>query len=553
MELIVYLRIVWRWLWLIVLVAAVGAYYSYNAELDSYSPEYTTQAKIMIGRYYDDPEPSGGDITIARQLVSIYTVLLRQRDLLEDVIEELDLNKSTGSLSRAISTSVLQDTTILTITVRDSNPERAADIANELVRQLIIRSPSTLTDEQTDRIALADSQINDLVSKQREVQDQINAIDDQLDTATRSQFQVLTQDRVFLLSQYNELSTNIAQFASLITNLEDPVNSVSVFEEATVPTFAEEPDLILAAITGAVAGAVLVVAVLLMKEYFNPNLRSIREASKRLDVDFIGTVSKRREGWRQRMPKRLLLSKSNDPLLLEEFRTLRTSVVSTISTMFGREDTSYIVITSAYGKEGKSTVAANLAISLAMAGYKVGLVDADMRNSSLHELFDMPNENGLAHVIGGQNENFEDVPHTIDDLSQLVLDTPHANLKLIPSGFAAINANEILGSDEIRHIVHDLASDQQFDFILFDTPATLPVTDSVVLSANIGASVLFVIRSDASSTGTIQSVLEQFTDVNVHVMGVVLNQIGRDGGQPFSQRRVKRYVQGKQGAQRLLS
>ena len=146
-------------------------------------------------------------------------------------------------------------------------------------------------------------------------------------------------------------------------------------------------------------------------------------------------------------------------------------------------------MTSPTAGDGKSTVAANLALAFAQAGRRTVLVDADLRKPTIHELFDLSNTFGLTSLIRSE----------VIDLGQVIRTVDEPNLRVLTSGPLPPNPAELLGSNRMRTIIEALKADA--DLVVFDTPPSAAVTDAAVLASLIdGTIVVVAARPRAAST-----------------------------------------------------
>lgn len=223
----------------------------------------------------------------------------------------------------------------------------------------------------------------------------------------------------------------------------------------------------------------------------------------------------------------------------EAFRTLRTNLEFVSPDRPVRS----LLVTSAGPSEGKSTVAANLAISLAHAGRRVILVDADMRRPVQHDLFSLPNATGLTTAI---------VRGVMPDICQ---DTFVPGLRLVTSGPIPPNPSELLGSSMMGALVGTLASEA--DFVIYDAPPVMAVTDAILLAPRLDG-VLLTVRLGLTSRDAARRTKQLLSGAHSRLLGVVLNQVrpGRgygyyyyyyegDSGSGFSDEELAASVNGK--------
>jgi capsular exopolysaccharide synthesis family protein len=196
----------------------------------------------------------------------------------------------------------------------------------------------------------------------------------------------------------------------------------------------------------------------------------------------------------------------------EAARSLRTCLFfSTKGT-----DRKVIQITSPNTGDGKSTVAANLAIAIAQSGKRVVLVDGDMRRPRVHSLFGIPREVGLSSVIAGTAT-----------VSQALVDSGVERLSLVTSGPCPDNPAELLTQPRFETVLDELR--QQFDFIIVDTPPLLAVTDPAVVVARMDGCFL-IVRLSRNGRPAAERACEILHTLHANVIGVVVNAVGRSMG-----------------------
>jgi len=195
----------------------------------------------------------------------------------------------------------------------------------------------------------------------------------------------------------------------------------------------------------------------------------------------------------------------------EAYRTLRTNL--TFTALDNPIET--LLVTSSAPGEDKSTVIANLAVTMAQGERRIILVDADLRRPSLHEIFEVSNDRGLTSMIVEET--------TLDDppLVKVGVD----NLWLLPSGPIPPNPAGILGSHKMEQVIDALKG--RADVVLFDAPPVVAVTDAAVLGTKVDG-VLLVVCAGRTRREHIERAKEQLERVHVRIVGAVLNDAPRD-------------------------
>jgi capsular exopolysaccharide synthesis family protein len=191
--------------------------------------------------------------------------------------------------------------------------------------------------------------------------------------------------------------------------------------------------------------------------------------------------------------------------LAEAFRGVRTALY------FSSEGQGHRVIqvTSANPGEGKSTLAANLAVSIARSGKRVVLVDADLRRPTVHDNFGLENAVGLASYGAGKA-----------DLAQVLQPTPVKGLSVITSGPIPANPAELLTSPRFKELLDTLR--EGYDFVIVDTPPLLAVTDPAVVAPRVDG-VILTLRITKKSRPDAERSKEILNTLGVKVIGVVVN------------------------------
>lgn len=195
----------------------------------------------------------------------------------------------------------------------------------------------------------------------------------------------------------------------------------------------------------------------------------------------------------------------------EAYRTLRTN----LEFFSLDEPIRTLVVTSPGSEEGKSTVLANLAVTLAQGGKLVILVDCDLRRPTQHSLFGLDNATGLTTMMLDEAAR-SDPP---------LRETPVDGLRVLPAGPLPPNPAELLGSQRMKDTVVVLL--EQADVLLFDAPPVLAVTDALVLAVQTDG-VLLVVKAGGTKREYIQQAKERLERVNARIVGAVLNNAPTD-------------------------
>lgn len=197
----------------------------------------------------------------------------------------------------------------------------------------------------------------------------------------------------------------------------------------------------------------------------------------------------------------------NSPLV-ESYRTLRTNIQRSSRSKSIRS----ILITSAARGEGRTQTATNLAVLLsAIEGNKTLLIDADLRHPTLHDIFEMDKGPGLSEVL-----------HGAAAVGDVIHPTRIGNLKMIPSGHTLEGSAELFHSPRLSEAIETLKS--QYDFLIFDSPPTIPYTDSSILAGYVDGLIL-VVRARETRREVVHRAKDLLNQSEDKFMGVVLNSV----------------------------
>lgn len=286
---------------------------------------------------------------------------------------------------------------------------------------------------------------------------------------------------------------------------EVPIETISVLEFASHAR-ADNSGFTKNIVIGCFIGLVFGIGLLFLLDRFDDRPVSFTELQEHFDELILGQIPQDASRARDR---KLLPLTVNDTryAYAEAHRNLRSSLIF-MAIEGARPRT--IVITSAVPGEGKSTVAVNLAITMAFSGSRVLLIDADLRKGTVHEYFELADQPGLAEVLAG------DTPW-----ESVIQPTHVPNLSVMPRGNYPSNPGELLlgGADALIQEIY-----QHFDFILFDSAPVLAADDTASLAPKVDGT-LFVIRAGYTSARLGRNALDLLYQRQVNVMGIVFNSV----------------------------
>lgn len=502
-------RAYWRmlrerwWMIVLVLVVAVGLAAVYLAQkVPLYSAtaaivhETTSLETVLFGsRLVEDPNVYRGLQTSANLVTSQEVATMVKKDLAS--------NRSVGELSQMVTaTAPAVDSWSNTIVVSAVSPSasEAADVANSFVRQFVVYK------EEADRELI--------VSAQTVLQGQIDA----MSASERS----------------SAVGTSLAQRLDqmkLLENFHTPGYSVSQVAAIPAAPFTPVPlqTLIVAALMGIVLGLVLV----FLLGYFDRRIKDEETLEWEFGVPVLASpprLGKRGRGTAGENGGNHAVGFAHRETSLESFRTLRSNLHYA---GLGTDELRVLLVTSALPHEGKTTTAINLALTLAMAGEKVVLVEADLRKPTIQKYLGVPSGAGLSNVLSGglaptavlQKVSLAPfAPKVSHHMAARQVTAPAGGQPAslfclyLPAGPLPGNPTELLGSEKMGQALDQLRT--VADYIVIDSPPLLVVSDAMGM-IQYSDGVLLTARLGRTTLDEARSVRSQLDRVGARVLGIV--------------------------------
>lgn len=285
---------------------------------------------------------------------------------------------------------------------------------------------------------------------------------------------------------------------------------LDLMDETGVPDSPSNPPRfrVYAAAAGALTVAMTII-ILFLYAITRMTVRSEKDLKILFNIPALGSVPlvhfKKRSGKREH---RIAVDEKNIPyFFIESFRTIRNRLEKEAS----ENHLQTILVTSALPSEGKSTVIANLAVSLSHKERSVILVDLDLRNPSIEKVLRIEKqETGICEVIRGE-ANLKDV---------LVPYGKKGQLRILPGHGSISNPAELLNAESLQKLINELKNEA--DFILIDTPPSAVVSDASIIAKYVDGG-LFVVRQDYAKLDSLQEGMDMLAGTGLHVIGTILN------------------------------
>ena len=402
------------------------------------TPLYESQAQIFVSTPAStlDISALATGSSFSQQRVKSYAQIINSPKTLEPVIQRLDLKMDAKTLSSMVTASAPLDTVLISLTITDTNPQRAAKIANAVADQF--------------GITVGDLELHGI-------------------------------------------------------GIDSPVK-VSTVKDAIPADSPASPKKVINLALGLLLGFGLGIGI--------ASLRKLLDNTVKNEDDLLGTPLLAAIGFDEIADEKPLVTQiGRYAARTEAFRTLRTNL------QFLNPDAhpQVIVMTSALPNEGKTTSSINLALSLAQAGAKVILVEADLRRPKVPLYLEMSSmSEGLSDLISGPKKL------TPQGIKAMLHPYESTGLKVLLSGMIPPNPSELLSSKKFEELIDMLR--KQFEYVIIDCPPLLPVTYAAIVSAKADGCVL-IVHAGATKKPHFIGSRDAIKAVGSNILGVIINKI----------------------------
>jgi capsular exopolysaccharide synthesis family protein len=312
------------------------------------------------------------------------------------------------------------------------------------------------------------------------------------------------------IDQAEKLSERVAAEVENLKVEVDAPRRVDLLEDASASLGTLERQRTKATAGAGVAALLFVVGLIAWREYRYRRLDSAHELTHDLGIRVVGTLPVPPSPTRALLPWQAAEPDEWVDTLTESVDATRTSLLH-----IAREnDTRVVLVTSALGGEGKTSLSCHLAGSLARAGFRTLLIDGDMRRPAIHRAFGIAAREGLSELLRQQVE-----------LGPVVHETAIAGLRLIAAGQWDPSATSALARTRLPALLEMLR--EQYEYIIIDSAPLLPVVDSLLLGQHADGVILSVLR-EVSQLPLVNTAVERLESVGVRLLGVIVNGAAAD-------------------------
>lgn len=493
-----HLRVIRERAWIIVLVVVVVVGSALAVSYTSTS-QYRASAKLLYKTNSLDRTLFGAQVfadTNDPREVETGADLVKLPQVAEGVKTKLNSSRSTGQLLAMIRVKPSSTTNVIQIDAVSTSPQEAADVANAFAEQFVtIR-------QNTDRATVAAAR--DLVKKKL----------DGLSLADAS-----TEYGLMLKDKYESLE--------ILESMQN--GGFTIVQSAVPPSARFSPQPTRDAILALAAGLVLGLLLAFLLDYLDRRLKDVKALESAFGLPVLTAVPAVPGRWRTSSGAERSASPVgfvSNPSLLEPFRTLRSSLQ-----YFNIEKSiKTILITSGLPREGKTVTTVNLALSLALAGNRVIILEADIRRPMVPQYLGLKNEVGLSTVLAAGLTYAEAlqvvdlgafVPEAVRGKASEAKGIPlEGTLYCLASGPLPPNPAELLSSSRMEKLLQAFSATGGINYVVIDTPPILSVADALVIAPMVDA-VVIATRVNWTTREEAQEVSNQLRRSGARVIGVV--------------------------------
>lgn len=291
------------------------------------------------------------------------------------------------------------------------------------------------------------------------------------------------------------------------------VANIRIIDKAIPSNEPIEPKKAKNALVSFLFGFIFSLIIAFYVEYTDTSLKTVDDARRRLTLPIFGIIPQlHRKESNGDIKRHLITVEDLKSTVTEAYRSLRTN----IQFVDLENKNKCLMITSSGPGEGKSTTAANVAITLAYADMPTILIDADLRKPIIHTLFGLEQEPGFTNYI------VSDMP-----LSGVIKHTSIKNLDVLTAGIIPPNPSELLSKPKVDALIKELK--KHYSYIIFDTAPVLPVTDPAILGSKVDGSFI-VVELGQTTIEAVSRAYSLLTNTKTNVYGVILNKISMTVG-----------------------
>ncbi len=537
-----YINVIFKRFWLIVAMVAVGLVAAILVNIFM-RPAYKATVLMMInqedaGKIDATPYSS---FTSEEDYYRTQYQLLASRSLLEKVYKNMDLNqyeqfanpRGLNKLQGALNIDPVTRSRLVNVSITAYDPKLAAEIANTLTNTFV-------ADNVSNRVFMGQDVIAALESTERspEEQELLNSMPQVVNSdfikTLKQQAAQLSAQRAKLAAKYTAQHPELISVQNQLNAVNEQINTetrrlvqsikielsgqfsgnnIRIVDPAVTPDKPVRPRKLINLAIGLLAGGILGLGLVFVLEFLDQSVKSSEDLEEKLHLPFLGFVPY--EKTKKKESEYATMLKTGNFLLAENVRNIRTMLDFALSDNHNAP----FLITSSLQGEGKSNLSSNLLVAMAQAGKKVLLVDGDLRRARVHRVFKLSTEKGLSNIWDADPKKADYAANV-----QPVKDVP--NLFVMTSGQRPPNPAELLNTPKLADFLQ--WAQKNFDQVVIDCPAILPVSDTLLWGKYVPRAV-FVIKYGQTNAKLAQVALDKLQKAGIKILGAVIGHYRPEG------------------------
>ena len=504
-----------QWKFIVLCFVVVGSGAFVGSKLTT--PIYQSTVLVQVALQSSSSQADINSLLASDQLVQTESALATSDTVLSEVASHYKSMKL-EQLSAMVTSTPKLNTQLFEIDVQDSSTTQAAKLANDVANTLIKEQHDIASQDNSRSL----QQVQQDLSTTRK---QIDAITSQISSLQAAgdkpgQVAVLQAQLSGLQAHYTQWQTLLAQLE--LTAAQDG-NFLRVAQAAQVSLSPVRPQVLLNTALGFASGLFLGMLLAVLFELLDTRVRTAEALSELLGFPILAKIhflkAKNKQGEE-------IINPVGHTHNVESYRILRTNVgFSSVD-----KPLRTLAVTSALPHEGKSTVAANLAIFMAKAGKNTLLIDADLRRPTVYQKFNLPLDKiGLSnailacsHQLAHSNDFVSEPIATSISLEPYMHSVNIPNLRIMPSGPLPPNPPELLDSKAMTQFLQEVTKCGA-EMVIIDTPPLIGLSDTNILAAKVDGTVVVVDITQANKKN-VKSVKALLTQAGARVLGCVINK-----------------------------
>ena len=549
---IVYLNVILKRIWL---VFAIIVFFSLGALTVSFimKPVYKTNVLLMIDREtaarveYNNAQTSwSSDEDYYRTQYK----LLESRTLLENVYNQLNLGqydefsdsegkKGIAKLESKIKIIPVMRSRLLNLRVTSADPNLVAKIANTIADTFIAGNINSRVVIAQDVLKILNSSGSEFSQKDKDILNSMpQVVNNELIKKYKAEKADLEMQKAKLTGRYTPNHPDILALQKQIDTIKGIIedetqkiiqsiridlsgrflgNNIRIVDRAIVPEKPYMPSKKLNLLIGLMLGCFVSFLAAFVLEFFDTTIRNAEELETKLKMPFLGISYI--EKLSDNKPEYSAMLKKGNFLSSEAIRNIRAMIGFALA---NSQDKSFL-IASSIQCEGKSYLSCNLAAAMAQDGEKILLIDGDLRRSRLHKIFNVSNEKGLSEILAADASDISDMDKTA---GAIVAKTDIDGLSVLSAGITPHNPAELLKTPKLKAFI--TWAKQNFDRVIIDSPAVLPIADALLWGKVINKAV-FVVKTSSTSAKLAKTAINNLKTAGVDILGVVLTMCKSKG------------------------